>query len=241
MKESTAPSTTLVVNEAFDFSTAIDQLDLLESKQKCSVHVNITVVPPYTQLEDTSRKEEEDEEEKVNTSSSIFWAHSGPVQLGHCSYKTATQPSHAVDRAGWQAKIASFGVFDDHGIDIKLEFSIKFCIFLSSSIIPFFFCVMYFQACSGMIFFACSRSAWRIMGRGRIINEERRHVWWRQSWIGRGSSTVSRAHVSCALVFHQSLGVRLCPRPRWAQVLQTSGRSWVEVLCWGKFFLILRS
>ena len=35
-----------------------------------------------------------------------------PLQIRHSSHEIATQPSQSVDRAGWQAKMASFEYFD---------------------------------------------------------------------------------------------------------------------------------
>ena len=48
MHEASVPCATLVVNEAFDYSVAIDLLNALERLQNCTVHINITVVPPLT-------------------------------------------------------------------------------------------------------------------------------------------------------------------------------------------------
>ena len=49
MREAREPHATLVVNEGFDYTVAIDQLNAMESTQKCSIHVNFTVVPPKMQ------------------------------------------------------------------------------------------------------------------------------------------------------------------------------------------------
>ena len=45
------PSVDLVVNEAFDYCVAIDQLNSLKSLQKCYVHVNVTAFPPLAHTE----------------------------------------------------------------------------------------------------------------------------------------------------------------------------------------------
>ena len=48
----------------------------------------------------------------VNVSSCPIWLELiGPVQICHRSHEFAIQPSHSVDRAEWQAKMASFEIW----------------------------------------------------------------------------------------------------------------------------------